>query len=76
MFGFNGEINVVRPQFGHTVEQCGPSSNSHFLHIFIFSADLDILDCQAWVPTQNEVLRIDKGHEQFRAGRLCLMSSA
>ena len=48
-------------------------------HIFstssiIFSADLNILDCQAWVPTQNEVLRIDKGHEQFRVGRLCLMS--
>jgi len=28
-----------------------PSNNTPFLPVFVFSADLDLLDCQAWVMT-------------------------
>ena len=50
-------------------QQCRPSSSSHFLPIFMFSANLNILDCLAWVPaTQNKVLCFNKGPEPFCAG--------
>ena len=36
----------------------GPSNNPPFLTIFMFFADLNLLHCQAWVVTQEKVLRV------------------
>ena len=71
---YNAEISRCTV-LNWTLRPHGPSNNPSFLPFFMFCADLVLLDCQAWVAMQNEVLCVNKGQKPFCVGTLHPVSS-